>query len=67
MSSQAVVDPSTNWALRHFTSEFRKDRVHWTRHGRQRHLNLEPTNSVWEVTARFPLGAHEIINPWVIA
>ena len=40
-SSQAVVHPSTNGALRHLTSEFRRDLVHWTRYGRQRHLNLE--------------------------
>ena len=65
-SSQAVVHPSTNGALRHLTSEFRRDLVHWTRYGRQRHLNLEPMNSVWEMTARFPLGGHEIVNPWVI-
>jgi hypothetical protein len=43
-SSQAVPHPSTNRALRHLTSEFRRDPVHWTRYGRQRHLYLEPMN-----------------------
>ena len=35
-SSQAVPHPSTNRALRHLTSEFRRDPVHSTRYGRQR-------------------------------
>ena len=34
-SSRAVPHPSTNRALRHLTSEVRRDRVHSTRYGRQ--------------------------------
>ena len=39
-SSQAVPHPSTNRALRHLTSEFGRDPVHWTRYGRQRSTYL---------------------------
>ncbi len=35
-SSRAVPHPSTDWALRRFTSEVGRDPVHSTRHGRQR-------------------------------
>ena len=48
-SSQAVPHPSTNRALRHLTSEFRRDPVHWTRYGRQRRDifgSLSPTYSL---------------------
>ena len=48
-SSQAVPHPSTNRALRHLTSEFRRDPVHWTRYGRQRRDNFglpSPTSSL---------------------
>ena len=37
--SQAVPDPSTNQALRHLTSEVKRDPVHSTRYGRQRQLH----------------------------
>ena len=38
--SQAVPDPSTNWALSRLTSEVERDPVHSTRYGRQRETDM---------------------------